>query len=86
MASPNLTRALRLGAPALLRAIGSRKTFSIVTFLLSGLLLLLLLLLAWPGLLPSDRLSLAVLTTLRLSAVAWLCFLPKARRVQQDGK
>jgi MFS family permease len=64
VASPNLAGTLRFAAPALLRTIGSRKTFSIATFLASGLLLLLLPLLAWPGLLPSKQLSLAVLVML----------------------
>lgn len=64
VASPNLAGVLRLGAPALLCAVGSRKTFSIASFLFSGLLLFLLPLLAWPGLLPSDGLSLAALVTL----------------------
>lgn len=64
VASPNLAGVLRLGAPALLRAVDSRQTFAIVTFSLSGLLLFLLPLLSWPGLLPSERLSLAVLVTL----------------------
>ena len=64
VASPNLAGVLRLGAPALLRAIGSRKTFAIATFTLSGLLLLLLPLLAWPGFLPSPWISLVVMVAL----------------------
>lgn len=64
VASPNLAGILRLAAPPLLRSIGSRKTFAIATFSLSGVLLLLLPMLAWPGLMPAQAVSLTVLVTL----------------------
>ena len=60
VASPQLVGVLRLLAPLLLDRLGNRRAFCLVTFLSSAAILGLLPWLAWPGVLPGTRPSLAV--------------------------
>ena len=61
LAAPHLIGLLRLGVPALIGRLGDRKQFCVATYLLSGLTLAALPIVARPGYLPSPRISLAAL-------------------------
>jgi len=64
LAAPQLAGLLRLAAPALIAQLGGRKRFCLAAYLLSGLVLLGLPLVAAPGVLPSPAASLAALVGL----------------------
>jgi MFS family permease len=64
LAMPHLVGLLRLTAPVLIGRIADRKTFCLGTFILSGLLLFCLPLVAAPNTLHSDEMSLAALVIL----------------------
>ncbi len=64
LAMRHLVGLLRLAAPVLIGRIAGRKTFCLVAFLLSGLLLFLLPLVSAPGMLRSAGMSLAALVIL----------------------
>jgi hypothetical protein len=61
LAAPHVVGLLRMGAPAMIRRLGDRKTFCLATFALSALTLLALPLTAAGRLLPSARASLYAL-------------------------
>jgi MFS family permease len=61
LAAPHIVGLLRMGAPAMIRRLGDRKTFCLATFALSGLTLLALPLTVAGRLLPSARASLYAL-------------------------
>jgi MFS family permease len=64
VAAPQIVGLLRLGAPAIIGRLASRKGFCVTAFLFSALLLLILPWLAAPGRLPSAVQSLAALIAL----------------------
>ena len=64
VAAPQISGLLRLGAPALIERLGSRKRFCLASFLLSALLLLALPWLCAPERLPTPGWSLAALISL----------------------
>ena len=63
-AAPNLAGLLRLVTPALIQRLGDRKRFCVSTYVLSGLVLLVLPLAAVPGWLPSASKSLLAVVLL----------------------
>ena len=64
LAMRHLVGLLRLATPLLIGRIADRKTFCLVTFILSALLLFCLPIVAAPGMLPSAGISLAALVIL----------------------
>jgi len=72
LACPHLLGVLRLVAPPLVQSWPDRKRWTIAFFLLSGLCLLLLPLLSWPGVLASQRQSLTALVALWGTWHVWM--------------
>jgi MFS family permease len=64
LATPSLVGVLRLAAPALMRRINDRKRFCVGSFLLSGIVLSILPIIASPGLLPTRTTSIVLIVAI----------------------